>query len=213
MHVENNPDFKSIWQLAHDWAGEKPDQTDSAAISSEVRLAIDRLMRAIGSKEISVRWKGYRIFMDNSFFAALFDIGHTIRFYRWLIYNKFDKDYLNNLYVERNEVTNWCENIIKLDPPPCWVQIRITGTDQTTETEDENKNWHDELTDRRRKITSCLELAKKLWEENPNQSYDQIYNHPIMQKYGNPSIFSPDSFQKWAKAHASEYAKRGGRRK
>ncbi len=46
MNVENNPDFKSTWQLAHDWAGEQSDQTDPAAISSELRLAIDRLIRA-----------------------------------------------------------------------------------------------------------------------------------------------------------------------
>lgn len=46
MNVENNPDFKSIWQLAHDWASEQSDQTDPAAISSELRLAIDRLIRA-----------------------------------------------------------------------------------------------------------------------------------------------------------------------
>lgn len=66
MHVENNPDFKSIWQLAHNWAGEKLDQTDPTAISPELRLAIDRLIRAIGSKEISARWKGHRIFFDDS---------------------------------------------------------------------------------------------------------------------------------------------------
>ena len=47
MHVENNPDFKTVWQLAHDWAGEKSDQTDPNAISPKLRIAIDRLIRAI----------------------------------------------------------------------------------------------------------------------------------------------------------------------
>ncbi|PXW85017.1 hypothetical protein C8R34_12251 [Nitrosomonas sp. Nm84] len=213
MHVENNPDFKSIWQLAHDWAGEKSDQTDSAAISSGLRLAIDRLIRAIGSKEISARWKGHRIFFDDSFLSIIFDFRHTIKFYRWLMHNKFSKDYLDNLYVKRNEVITWCEKVALLAPPPCWTQNQITATGQTVETEDENKNWHDEMTDRRRKITGCLELARKLWKENPNHSYDQIYNHSIMQKYGNPSVFSKDSFQEWAKEYAPELARKGGRRK
>lgn len=213
MHVENNPDFKSIWQLAHDWAGEKSGQTDPAAISSELRLAIDRLIRAIGSKEISARWKGRRIFIDDSFLSFIFDFWHAIKFYRWHIHNKFSKDYLDNLYVKRNEVITWCEKVALLAPPPCWIQNQITVTGQAAETEDENKNWHDEMTDRRRKITGCLELARKLWEENPNQSYDQIYNHSIMKQYGNPSVFTKDSFQDWAKEYASEFAKKGGRRK
>lgn len=213
MHVENNPDFKSIWQLAHDWAGEESDKTDPNAISSELRISIDRLLRAIGSKEISGRWKGYRIFLDDSILSSIFDIRHILRFYWWIMFNKSSKYYLDNLYVKRNEVIIWCDKIALLDPPPCWAKSQITVTGQTIDSEDENINWHDEMTDRRRKITGCLELAKKLWEENPNQSYEQIYNHSIMRKYGNPSIFSPESFQKWAKDYASDYAKRGGRRK
>lgn len=59
MLVENNPDFKTIWQLAHNWVGEETDKTDPNAISPELRLAIDRLMRAIRSKKITARWKGY----------------------------------------------------------------------------------------------------------------------------------------------------------
>src|SRR5687768_8941980 len=104
MHVENNPDFRTVWQLAHDWAGEKSDQTDPNAISPELRIAIDRLARAMGSREISARWKGYRIFIDDSFLSFIFDFRHSIKFYRWLMHNKFSKDYMDNLYVKRNEV-------------------------------------------------------------------------------------------------------------
>lgn len=213
MHVENNPDFKSIWQLAHDWVGENPDQTNSSAISFELRLAIDHLIRAIGRGEISANWKGYRILEDHSLISSILDFRHIIKFYRWLIHNKFSKDYLDDLYVKRNEVITWCEKIALLAPPPCWTQNQMTVTGQAVETVDENKNWHDEMTDRRRKITGCLELARKLWEENPNQSYDQVYNHSTMQKYGNPSVFSKESFQEWAKEYASEFARKGGRRK
>ena len=213
MHVKNNPDFKTVWQLAHDWVGENPDQTNPSAISFELRLAIDRLIRAIGRGEISANWKGYRFFEDHSFLSSILDFWHIGKFYRWLMHNKFSKDYLDNLYVKRNEVITWCEKVALLAPPPCWIQNQITVTGQAAETEDENKNWHDEMTDRRRKITGCLELARKLWEENPNQSYDQIYNHSTMQKYENPSVFSKESFQEWSKVYASEFAKKGGRRK
>lgn len=70
------------------------------------------MIRAIGSKEILARWKGYRIFMDNTLLSSLFDIGHTIIFYQWLIHNKFSKDYLDNLYVKRDEVITWSEKVV-----------------------------------------------------------------------------------------------------
>jgi len=213
MHVENSPDFKTVWQLAHNWIEADPDKTDPTAISTELRIAIHRLMHAMSTKEITARWKGLRIFRDDSFLSSVFDLYHDFKFYRCLRSNRFDKHYLDNLYVKRNEVITWCEKVALLAPPPCWIQNQITVTGQAAETEDENKNWHDEMTDRRRKITGCLELARKLWEENPNQSYDQIYNHSTMQKYGNPSVFSKESFQEWSKVYASEFAKKGGRRK
>lgn len=212
MHVENSPDFKTVWQLAHNWIEADPDKTDPSAISTELRIAIHRLMHAMSTKEITARWKGLRIFRDDSFLSSVFDLYHDFKFYRCLRNNRFDKHYLDNLYAKRNEVINWCIDVARLDPPPCWAAISLQ-TSQSTETDEENKNWYDELTERRRKKTGCLELAKKLWEENPDQSYDQIYNHPIMKQYGNPSVFTKDSFQDWAKEYASEFAKKGGRRK
>lgn len=212
MHVENSPDFKTVWQLAHNWIEADPDKTDPSAISTELRIAIHRLMHAMSTKEITARWKGLRIFRDDSFLSSVFDLYHDFKFYRCLRNNRFDKHYLDNLYAKRNEVINWCIDVARLDPPSCWAAISLQ-TSQSTETDEENKNWYDELTERRRKKTGCLELAKKLWEENPDQSYDQIYNHSIMRQYGNPSVFTKDSFQDWAKEYASEFAKKGGRRK
>ena len=212
MLVENSPDFKTVWQLAHDWIGADPDKTDPNAISPELRTAIHRLMHAMFGREISARWKGWRIFIDDSFISSVFDSFHYLRFIQCFINNKFNKAYLDSLYVKRNEVINWCIDVVRLDPPPCWAitKLQYAGA---ADIDDENKGWYDVLTERRRKITGCLELARRLWEENPNQSYDQIRNHPIMKQYGNPSVFSKDSFQDWAKDYASEFAKRGGRRK
>lgn len=119
MYLDDNPDYKTVWQLAHDWVGEEIDKTDPNAISPELRLAIDRLMQAISCKEIIGRWKGYRIFMDESFLSTIFDLGHSIRFFIWVRFNSFSKYYLDNLYVKRNEVIIWCDKILLLDPPPC----------------------------------------------------------------------------------------------
>jgi len=214
MHVENNPDFKSIWQLAHDWAGEESNQTDPAAISSELRLAIDRLIRAIGSKEISARWKGRRIFIDDSFLSFIFDFWHAIKFYRWLIHNKFSKDYLDNLYVKRNEVITWCEKVALLDAPSCWSHKKLAATDQAkyelVDPDDENNSWYNKISERRRQRIVCIELAKQLWEENRDLSYEEMQNHPIMKQYGYSSTFSSKPFKNLVRIVASESAQMPG---
>lgn len=214
MHVENNPDFKTVWQLAHDWAGEESEKTDPTAISPELRLAIDRLIRAIGSKEISARWKGYRIFFDDSLLSFIFDFRHSIKLYIWIMYNKFSKDYLDNLYVKRNEVITWCEKILLLNPPPCWSHKKFETVDQakgeSIDPDDENNSWYEKITERRRQRVVCIELAKQLWEINPNLSYEEMQNHSVMQQFGYSSTFSSKSFKNLVRAVASESAQSPG---
>lgn len=212
MHVENSPDFKSVWQLSHNWINANPENTDISSISPELRIAIHRLMHAMTTREITARWKGLRIFMDDSFLSLIFDLYHDFKFYLCLRRNKFDKQYLDNLYAKRNEVITWCLDVVRLEPPSCWGTINLKNN-QSNETNEENEKWHTQLSENRRKRIGCLELARKLWEEDSTLSYSQIYNHPTMQQYGNPSVFSPESFQKWAKNYAPESAKKGGRRK
>lgn len=37
----DNEDFKSVWQLAHNWVGEDSNKTNVNAISPELKTAID----------------------------------------------------------------------------------------------------------------------------------------------------------------------------
>lgn len=214
MHVKNNPDFKSVWQLAHNWVGEEPDQTDPNAISPKLRLAIDRLIRAIGANEISARWKGYRIFKDDTFLSNVFDIRHLITFYFWFIFNKFSKNYLDNLYVKRNEVIAWCEKTALLDPPPCWsnkkTAVNGLAISESVDPDDENNSWYEKITNRRRERVVCIEIAKQLWERNPNLNYEDMQNHPTMKEFGYSSTFTPIAFKNLVRIVASEYAKLPG---
>lgn len=194
MHVENNPDFKSIWQLAHDWAGEKSDQTDPAAISSELRLAIDRLIRAIGSKEISARWKGYRIFMDESFLSFILDLRHSIRFYFWVMFNKFNKDYLDNLYVKRNEVIDLCSKSY-YDPPPCWIPNHLLDK-QISAKEAKNYRPANETEDRIR----CQAIASALWELDPAIHPIHMVRSKIIQQLGNGRTYDDETIKEWIKS-------------
>jgi len=192
MHVKNNPDFKSIWQLAHDWARENPNKTNPSAISFELRLAIDRLIRAIGRGEISANWKGYRILENNSFLTFILDFKHFIKFFLWLIYNKFSKDYLENLYVKRNEVITWCEDVALLNPPSCWMPKHLLDG-QVTAKETKNYRPADEIEDRIR----CQAIASTLWALDATIHPQHIVTSKIMKRFGNGKQYNEGTLKSW----------------
>lgn len=191
MLVENNPDFKTIWQLAHNWAGEETDKTDPNAISPELRLAIDRLMRAIRSKKITARWKGYQIFIDNLLLTLIFEFSHFKQFYQWLMHHKFSKDYLDNLYVMRNEVIDLCiKSYYNL--PPCWVPEQFSY-DSKNAKEAKNHRPADENEDRIR----CQAIASTLWELDPAIHPNHIARSKILQRIGNGAQYDISTITDW----------------
>lgn len=138
-------DFKSVWQLAHNWTGEDPNKTDVKEVSPKLKTAIHRLMHAMVNHEISARSRRGRIFEDDSFLTFVFDSLHYWEFYQCLRRNNFNKSYLDNLYVKRYEVISWCKNVAFLDPPSCWVPIsssdkRITNSNNNNSITTKEKN-------------------------------------------------------------------------
>lgn len=115
MLVENSPDFKTVWQLAHDWIGADPDKTDPNAISPELRTAIHRLMHAMSGREISARWKGWRIFIDDSFISSVFDFFHYLRVTTRP--QKYFKKHLTGFWTReiqfRTSQPNLCDNHLR----------------------------------------------------------------------------------------------------
>lgn len=215
MYIKNNPDFKTVWQLAHDWVNVDPHKTDTHAIEPDLRIAIHRLMLAMTGREISARWKGLKIFRDDSFLSMIFDSYHDIKFLNCLGKNKFDKNYLDNLYVKRNEVINWCSDSL-LDPPPCWkteADLQLKEKHHVTEeTDDDNTGWYGKLTPLRRRKVICKGLAEQLWKKYPDFSYEEMHEYPIMKELGYSSKFTFQNFKKLVRPVASESAKMPGSR-
>mgnify|MGYP001576256160 CR=1 FL=1 len=71
MYLDDNPDYKTVWQLAHHWADVDPDETDTSEISPTLREHIIRLVLAIRNKTISARTRNGVIFADNSLLLSL----------------------------------------------------------------------------------------------------------------------------------------------
>ena len=107
---------------------------------------------------------------------------------------------------------SWCEEDY-LNPPPIWqIKNNLLNNPETYDSsDDENLTWYSELTEARKKRVACLELAKKLWLISPNLTYEEIYNHPTMKQFGNPTVFSLEAFKKWSRSFAPDEAKIGGR--
>ena len=202
-------DFSTIWKLAHHWTGLNPSETDPKQISNELRETIYRIMSAISWTHISVRTRTRLILTDN-FFLSILDLPHLIRFKRCLRDGVINPNYLDSLYIKRPEVIAWCEKEY-LAAPSIWADGLPSEHQILSVEDDKDDGWYQSLTETRKKRVACLELAKRLWELKQEQTYEDVYNHPIMKQYATPKIFTFEAFKRWSKPYASEFATKGGR--
>lgn len=211
MYLTDSFDYKTVWQLAHEWTGQDSLSADPTSPSPEVKQAIHRILIAIRNRLITVRTKHRLIMSGDDFLDAVFNIKHDIKFYVCLKKNRFNKEYLDSLYVWRPEVIRWCQNDM-LPVPQFWqpkLEIEFSG-----ESEADDEHWYKRLTPRKKGIVAALHIAERLWQNDKSLLYEDVLNHEDMKKYNNPQYFSSlDSFKEWARDIAPQEAKTGGRRK
>jgi len=176
----NGRDFKTIWQLAHDWVGADPDKTDTNAVSPELQEVIHRLMLASFNEEISIRTEECLIFDKGYYINTIFNNFHFRKFKQYLKNDKFDKDYLDSLYIKRNEVLNWCAEIIYHDPPPCWAS-KYLSNEQVTHEDANNHQAREEKDD----TFQQREAAYKRHEPRVRLKQDCIHYWLQHQNYSN----------------------------
>jgi hypothetical protein len=196
--------------LAHNWAKTDPEKSDCNALSAELKAIIHRLMSAALNRNISIRTRRMTFFIDDSFLSIVFDLHHFKRFLKCLRKDEFNKAYLDTIYLKRGDVLRWCQNEFLL-PPPIWqttIADISTSNEITDDSDDDKDNWYDKLSERRKQRITCLEIAKQLWKDNPELSYEQVRLHPIMTHYGYGASFTKDTFKKWARPFASDFAKK-----
>lgn len=211
MYLDSK-DYQTIWQLAHNWVGAEPEKTDLNSMDEDLKHSIHRLMSAAVSRAIPSRTRRLLLFMDDSFFTLVFDFRHFRRFSKCLRHDVFDKAYLNSIYLKRGDVLRWCQSEF-LAPPPIWKVVELDtpkSNEQLDDSDDDKDGWYDKISDRRKQRIACLEIAKQLWKENPELSYKAVHEHQSMTRYGYGKSFSFDTFKKWARPYASEFAKLGG---
>lgn len=210
MYLDSH-DYQTIWKLAHNWEGLDSDTTNENEIPQNLKITIHRIVNAVMWRNLSVRNRRWQIFADDSLLTFIFDFSHYRKCGKCLKSNYFSKSYLDSLYVKRPEVIAWCQKDF-LPIPSIWQLGKIVvPNDKYDSSDDDNHSWYNELSERRKQRISCLEMARKLWLINPQQTYEDVFNHPTMKQFGNPSVFSFDAFKKWSRPFAPEHATTGGR--
>jgi len=194
MYLDDNPDYKTVWQLAHQWADLDSEEADTNAISPLVREHIIRLVIAIRNRVMTARTRSGVVFADNSIITFFEDIPHYIKTRICLTWSVFKKPYLDSLYVKREEVIDLCIKSY-CDFPPCWTPKRLPYESITPK---ETKNYRpaDENEDRIR----CQAIASALWELDPAIHPIHMVRSKIIQKLGNGRTYDDETIKEWIKS-------------
>lgn len=194
MYLDDNPDYKTVWQLAHNWAGLDPEKTDAKVIPPVLREYIIRLVLAIRNRVVTARTRDGVIFENNSFIFFFVDMYHYFKTMACLAWDNFDKPYLNSVYVKREEVINLSIKTY-CDFPPCWTPRHLPYESITTK---ETKNYRpaNETEDRIR----CQAIASALWTLDPDIHPVHMVQSLIIQRLGNGNVYSEETIKDWIKS-------------
>ena len=202
MYLDDNPDYKTVWQLAHLWADLDSESTDTKAIPPALREHIIRLVIAIRNRVITARTRDGVIFADNSIINFFDDIPHYIKTRICLLWGIFDKSYLDSLYVKREEVIDLCIKSY-CDFPPCWTPKRLPY-ESIAAKEPKNYRPASENEDRIR----CQAIASALWELDPAIHPVHLTQSTIMQRFGNGRNYDEETVKDWIKSVDPQQKKR-----
>jgi hypothetical protein len=213
VFVEDREQFLSIWAIAHEWESLSPPATNGDEISVEVRRWIDKVLLGFFRGELTLRKSdGYRV-LGQRWWERLFGLDKQYeKLWNCLTRAAIDMQFLDGLYVMRSEILHWCPKEF-IEPPACWAPLAVKLPIGSEEEAGDHDGWYDALTDRRRRIVACLELAKHLWKHDQTMSYEDVRGHSLLSQTGFGNVFSAESFKTWARPFAPDDVKRGGRRR
>ena len=182
MYIESE-DFRTLWVLAHQWAGYHPDKTDANNLPSQAELNLKRLASAILRTELKIRnKKGRLIFVDFSFIDLLYNFKHLNKLSKCKSGKVFNKDYLDSLFVSRYDFLSWCEKE-KYPNPEFWV---LTQVSENNKVSNRPKN---EAEDK----AVCRAIAKVYWDIDPNIHPAHMSESRAIKKLGNGDQYTDDA--------------------
>ena len=186
-------DFRSIWELAHLWAGTAPEKTDPDNLPDAVIDKLQKLMWAFLRNKIGLRRKsGVKVVQEN-LFILLFNLNRTrVRLANDVRSRQFGKDLLDSLFVMRSEVLKWCADEF-LTPPGIWAADMVLTSGGDVPKLVSGRHRDDEINKQ-----ICQGIARALWEIDPQIHPAHMAKHRAILKYGNGGIYKDeDTVRGW----------------
>ena len=118
-------EFRSIWEVAHNWSGVDPSQTSPESLPEHVQEHILNIIWAYLRIKVPLRiWKWGRSWRipeeDLRLFVLFLNLNRPrVKLFRAARTRQFDKSFLDGIYVMRADILKWCQEEY-LDPPPMW---------------------------------------------------------------------------------------------
>lgn len=185
MYVESE-DYRSIWDLAHQWAGYDSSKTDHENLPPQVKLNLQRLAAGIVSDQLPAKTKHYAILMNDSVMEGLVFCRHLYRLIKCREGNHKNISYLQSVYVRRAYFLNWCE---KEQHPHSdfWVLTQVQANHAVT------NRPKDELEDK----AVCRALARTYWDIDPNIHPAHMAASKAIRKYANGDQYDEQTIKGW----------------
>lgn len=185
MYSESE-DFRSLWNLAHDWAGFDANKSDSENLPKQVYLNLQRLSSAILGRKLPAQTKKLQILIDDSIMTHLFDAKHFIKllFCKWG--RSLDVEYLKSIYIRRINFIEWCESE-RLPYSGFWVLTQVESPHKV------NFRPKDENEDK----AVCRAIALTLWEIDPNIHPSHLALSKAIQTYANGKLYNLETIKEW----------------
>ncbi|MBS1227851.1 MAG: hypothetical protein H6R17_1128 [Proteobacteria bacterium] len=189
-------EFRSIWEVAHNWSGQDPSCSSGESLSEDVREHILKMVWAYLRKLVSLReakrGRSWRIPDEDLYLFVIFmNINRTrVKLLRSIQSSKFDKALYDGIYVMRADILKWC-HAEYLEPPPMW-QKEVVTTD--TSNKKPNGRHYDEDLDKNR----CQAIAMTLWDLEPKIHPAHMARSYAIRKFGNGDNYKDeDTVKNW----------------
>jgi hypothetical protein len=185
-------DFRSIWDIAHLWAGQSRGEHDTE-LPEPVLDKVQKLIWAFTRKKISLRTRsGFRVPSDDHYVFFFNFNKPRVQLVEMLVQQRFDEAILDSLFVMRSEVLKWCEDDF-LPPPAIWAGGAKNGGG-AEEQKAVVATHRDEAIDKQ----LCQAIARTLWDIDPQVPIAHMVKHKAIRPYGNASMYKDeDTVRSW----------------
>jgi len=182
--VSDTQEYLSVWEIAHQWEGMDPTQTDQENVPAEIKRRINRVLQAYFRKELPLRkpdgyrftghhWLHTMLNVDNQHEKLWDDLGNDC----------LDMPLLDCLFVRRGEILHWCNREF-IDPPQLWQKVPVP----IESNKKPSGRHYDEEIDKNR----CQAIAMTLWDLDPKIHPAHLAKSYAIQRFGNAQRYKDD---------------------